>query len=67
MEDTEDLPTSCMVLTEGLPALCMEETEDLADDTEDAVEWLNIKRLKEVICFPPYLLIVEGLFCFRIG
>ena len=41
MEDTEDLPALCMVLTEGLPASCMEETDDLTEDTEDVVEWLD--------------------------
>ena len=57
MEDTDDLPTSCLVSTDGLPALCMEEMDDLTEDTDDAVEWLNIKRSKEDISFlslPPY-------------
>ena len=67
MEDTDDLPALCAVFTEGLPASCLEETDDLTEDTEDAVELLDIKRSKEVIVFAHYLLIAVGLFCFRIG
>ena len=53
MEDTDDLPTSCLVSTDGLPALCMEEIDDLTEDTEDAVEWLNIKRSNKYVLFLP--------------